>query len=154
MKKCKITSPHTRSTAMPDYIDIDKAADEIFIKMSLSALISKEEETGLYVSYCPALALYSQGKTERKARENIVEAAELFIESCEEHALEKVLEDCGFSAVSDVRSLSTKETQKTTRHTGLPPQFATAKNINISVEIPMPANSYSTADVFHRNPAC
>ena len=126
---------------MSDYINVDTAEDTISIKVSLSALIDKEKETGLYVSYCPALALYSQGKTEKEAGENIVEAVELFIETCiEEHTLEKVLEDCGFSIDADVRSTSPQRiAQQTAGYAKLPPQFVTAKKINIPAEIPMMA---------------
>ncbi len=126
---------------MSDYINVDTAEDTISIKVSLSALIDKEKETGLYVSYCPALALYSQGKTEKEAGENIVEAVELFIETCiEEHTLEKVLEDCGFSIDADVRSTPPQRiAQQTAGYAKLPPQFVTAKKINIPAEIPMMA---------------
>ena len=126
---------------MPDYIGVNKTEDTVSIKVSLSALIDKEKETGLYVSYCPALALYSQGKTEKEAGENIMEAVELFIETCiEERTLEKVLEDCGFSIDAGARSTPPKRVaQKTAGYAKLPPQFVSAKKINIPAEIPMMA---------------
>jgi len=53
--------------------------------------IEKAEEGG-YVSCCPPLGVYSQGETLKEARENIIEASQLFIESCVERGvLESVL---------------------------------------------------------------
>lgn len=62
-----------------------------------------------YVSHCPALDVYSQGPTERKALENLVEALQLFITSCYERgSLDTVLKDCGFSPVIRRRRKQTK----------------------------------------------
>lgn len=50
-----------------------------------------------HVSYCPPLDIYSQGPTRETALENLVEAIQLFFESCYERGtLDKVLRDCGF----------------------------------------------------------
>ena len=58
----------------------------------------KKEESDLYVSYCPVLDLYSQGGTEKEAKNNIIEAVGLFIQTaCEAGTLKDVLADCGFS---------------------------------------------------------
>ena len=128
---------------MRDYINvINETNDTVSIKVSFSALIKKEKETGLYVSYCPTLAVYSQGETRKEARENIVEAVELFIEGCiEDDTLEEVLKDCGFSRYASVGSASPKQVaRKTPDHTELPPQFAAARKIKIPAEIPMMAH--------------
>jgi len=61
------------------------------IRVELWAYIEKAEEGG-YVSCCPPLGVYSQGETIKEARENIIEASQLFVESCvEREVLEKVL---------------------------------------------------------------
>ena len=67
-------------------IEIDKKADVISIRMRLRAQI-KKEKPGIYVSYCPALDVCSQGETVKKARDNIIEATKLLIESCFERGV-------------------------------------------------------------------
>lgn len=53
-------------------------------------------EDGVYVSRWPRLGVYSQGDTEREAREHLTEAVELFIRSCYERGtLDAVLETRG-----------------------------------------------------------
>ena len=50
-----------------------------------------------YISHCPVLDVYSQGPTQEEAIRNIVEAVQLFIESCfSRGCLDQVLKDCGF----------------------------------------------------------
>jgi predicted RNase H-like HicB family nuclease len=52
-----------------------------------------------FVSSCPVLDVHSQGKTEKKAKENLVEALFLFLTSClERNTLDEVLRECGFTA--------------------------------------------------------
>ena len=68
----------------------------ISIKVKLMATIEKEE-SGIYCVQCPALGVASQGMNTREAKKNIVEAVELFIESCfERGVLNEVLEKQGF----------------------------------------------------------
>lgn len=85
---------------MPDQqaIEIKKGRDNVSIRVNLHAQI-KKEKPGIYVSYCPALDLYSQGDSAKEARENIIEATQLFIESCfEDGTLYSVLSESGFYA--------------------------------------------------------
>ncbi len=77
-------------------MDIKKEADVISIWAHLRAHIVKEDKW--YVSHCPSLGICSQGKTITEAKKNIIEATELFIESCfERGVLDKVLAKKGFS---------------------------------------------------------
>ena len=72
----------------------------VFIRANLSARIKKEKPNA-YVSYCPELDLYSQGDTLKEAEANIIEATQLFIESCiERNTLREVLLECGFTEYS------------------------------------------------------
>jgi len=65
------------------------------VKMTLPATVAKKGKW--YVSSCPVLGVMSQGETEKKALENLVEALVLFLTSCYERGtLEKVLKQCGF----------------------------------------------------------
>ena len=66
---------------------------KLSITINLPCQIDKEKPN-LYVSYCPALDLYSQGKDPEIAHKNINEAAQLFIETClDMGTLKSVLED-------------------------------------------------------------
>lgn len=66
---------------------------ELVFKLAIQVRKKKE----LYVSSCPALDVFSQGETEKKAVDNIKEAASLFLASCYERGtLEQVLKECGF----------------------------------------------------------
>ena len=47
--------------------------------MKFSAVITKED--GFYIARCPELNVTSQGKTFEEAKNNLVEAIELYIES-------------------------------------------------------------------------
>ena len=55
----------------------------------LTALI--EREGGLYVSFCPEVDIASQGETVEQARENLVEALELFFEAASAEEAERRL---------------------------------------------------------------
>lgn len=78
-------------------IAVANAENTVSFKMQLIAGI-KKEESDLYVSYCPVLDLYSQGRTEKEAKNNIIEAVGLFIQTAyEAGTLKDVLADCGFS---------------------------------------------------------
>lgn len=77
-------------------IEIERGANKVSVHVRLQAHVDREKP-GMYVSYCPALDLYSQGATVKEARANIAEAVQLFIESCfERGTLRDVLLECGF----------------------------------------------------------
>ena len=81
---------------MRESIEIKDGADVVSVRVRLHAHIGKEKP-GMYVSYCPALDLYSQGATAKEARANIIEATRLFIESCfARGTLRDVLRESGF----------------------------------------------------------
>jgi len=50
-----------------------------------------------WVSSCPPLDIFSQGKTEEEAKKNLVTAVNLFLRSCYERGtLDQALKECGF----------------------------------------------------------
>ncbi len=52
-----------------------------------------------FIAQCPVLDIASQGHTEPEAKRNLIEATELFIQSClERGTLFKALEELGFRA--------------------------------------------------------
>ncbi len=57
-----------------------------------------EKDDDWYVSICPILDVISQGKSEKEAVDNLIEALTLFFSSCfRRGVLEEVLKDCGFN---------------------------------------------------------
>ncbi len=56
-----------------------------------------EKKGKWYVSSCPLLDVVSQGRTEKRAKENLIEAVSLFFMSCiEKNTIDEVLRECGF----------------------------------------------------------
>ena len=67
----------------------------IRFNMQLPVVITKKER--LFVSYCPAIDVASQGITEDEAKNNLIEAVSLFLVTCfEMGTLDAVLKECGF----------------------------------------------------------
>jgi predicted RNase H-like HicB family nuclease len=56
-----------------------------------------KREGGWYIAHCPPLDITTQGKTASEARQNLHEAAELFVISCMERGtLDQALRELGF----------------------------------------------------------
>lgn len=71
---------------------------QILFTVQLPAQVKKSGKW--YISYCSILDVHSQGETEKKALDNLVEALRLFLVSCfERGTLDEVLADCGFKPV-------------------------------------------------------
>lgn len=80
-------------------LEISQYASEI--KFTLTVPIEIRQESGWYYSACRAFGVHSQGLSQEEAKEHIIEAVQLFIETCyEQGTLEKVLKECGFHPVS------------------------------------------------------
>ena len=59
--------------------------------------IREDEETSCFVSYCPALDIYSAGRTRPEAKKGLQRAADMFIRLCSDRGiLERVLNQKGF----------------------------------------------------------
>lgn len=70
----------------------------ITFEFSLPFIFKKEPK--YYVACCPILDICDQGETKEEARKNLKETIELFVINCfERGVLERVLKDCGFTAV-------------------------------------------------------
>lgn len=80
----------------------------IQFRMKIPAQVKREGNW--FISSSPHLDVYSQGKTERESLENLIEALQLFLESCfERGVLEQVLKDCGFRAAHDIHPARGRE---------------------------------------------
>lgn len=69
------------------------------VTFNASLPINIKKEGKHYISWCPVLDVWSQGKTKAEAKKNIAEATQLFLINCYERGtLDKVLKECGFTA--------------------------------------------------------
>lgn len=72
------------------------------IKMHFRLPYRLEREGSVYVSICDELDVRSQGRSEAEAGEMLVEALQLFLETCiQEGTVDAVLRDCGFRPMLD-----------------------------------------------------
>jgi predicted RNase H-like HicB family nuclease len=70
----------------------------VLITLNLPAKIKKK--ANVYVSSCDVLDVHTQGRSEREAEQNLVEAVKLFLISCfERGTLDAALKDCGFQPI-------------------------------------------------------
>jgi predicted RNase H-like HicB family nuclease len=74
VQPCYFSSDQTVQ-GKPDSIKVDRLMKQ---KQQFTAIIEREGDG--YVSLCPQLDIASQGKTVEEARENLLEALELFFE--------------------------------------------------------------------------
>lgn len=70
----------------------------VAIQFHLFGVVQREGQW--YIAHCPPLDLTTQGRTEREAKRNLQEAAELFLISClERGTLDQALRELGFVEV-------------------------------------------------------
>lgn len=68
---------------------------QVSMKMDVPATVKKKGK--YYISCCPLIDVCSQGETQKKSLENLVDAISLFFISCfERGTLDEVLKSCGF----------------------------------------------------------
>ena len=83
-----------------------------------------KKDGAAFVSCCPALDVYSQGPSQKKAVENLADALRLFLVSCYERGtLDRVLKASGFRPATAARRVSTKK--------------AASKSLNV-LSVPLP----------------
>lgn len=81
------------------------------IRFKLPYTLTKED--GWVVSHCPILDVSSQGNDEVSAKDNLVDAIKLFIETCiEMRTVESVLEECGFVNASSSAPIDTAQSSE------------------------------------------
>lgn len=81
------------------------------INVSFQMAVSVRKEGNLYHAKCKALDVYSQGYTVQEAEKNIIEAIQLFIESClHRGVLEEELKSIGARPHRDHVTLALNET--------------------------------------------
>jgi predicted RNase H-like HicB family nuclease len=68
---------------------------KVEFQMKVPATV-RQDERGMYISSCDLLDVHSQGRSEKEALDNLVEALQLFVETCyEQGTLEQVLKAQG-----------------------------------------------------------
>ena len=56
-----------------------------------------KQENGWYMAHCPPLDITTQGRTEAEAKQNLIEASELFVVSCfERGTFEQAMRELGW----------------------------------------------------------
>ena len=69
------------------------------IDMRIQLPFAIKKQGKYYISRCQVLDVHSQGTTQKRAEENLIEAVSLFLVSCfERGTLDAVLKECGFRA--------------------------------------------------------
>jgi predicted RNase H-like HicB family nuclease len=69
-------------------------------RTTVSIPIKIKKEPNYCLFYCPALDLWSVGKTREEAERNLKEDLRLLLTRCSKYTtLDKVLSDCGFTTV-------------------------------------------------------
>lgn len=82
-------------------------AKKVALKFSLEGLIREDKDTNCFVSYCPALDIYSAGMTRPQAKAALQSAIDLFIRVCfDRQSLGRVLQSKGFVMVPAPEHLS------------------------------------------------
>jgi predicted RNase H-like HicB family nuclease len=67
------------------------------VRFTMRVPVTVRQEGEWYYSSCPLLDVHSQGLSEQEARDHLIEALQLFVETCfEQGTLEQVLRDRGF----------------------------------------------------------
>lgn len=67
------------------------------VSFQVGAVIREDKETACFVSYCPALDLYSAGRTRPEARKALLSAVDMYVRICyQRNILGKVLHAKGF----------------------------------------------------------
>ena len=70
------------------------------IQVQFSLFGTVKRKNHWYIAHCPPLGLTTQGRTVSEARQNLLEASELFVISClERRTLDQALRELGFVAV-------------------------------------------------------
>lgn len=86
----------------------------VMMEMKLPSRIRKKGKW--FISSCPVLDVYSQGRTRAQAEKNLADALATFLIDCHEHGtLDQVLRESGFVAVSESATKRSRVARKSTQ---------------------------------------
>lgn len=88
-----------------------RAMKKIKVQFEATLPYKLKKEGKYYISNCPILDIYSQGKSKENAKKNLVDAISLFFISCFERGkLDAALKELGFSkAKTSKKGINPKE---------------------------------------------
>ena len=76
------------------------------VKFEFNLPYAMRKRGKLFIAHCPLVDVTSQGESKKQALEHLIEAIQLFMESCfERGTLDEVLEACGFEFKSEGKKL-------------------------------------------------
>ncbi len=123
----KLYNPYKEEMAEWSYKG-DRMDINVQFNVTLPIKITKRKKW--FVASCPVLDVHSQGETEKKAKNNLIEALGLFFLSCfERGTLDGALKGCGFKAVHHVNPLK-KQFQPAKDFIDVPIPFLVSQPIN------------------------
>jgi|SRR5208283_1142549 len=74
---------------------------EITLQAEFNLFGTIKRQRRWYIAHCPPLDITTQGRSEEEARQNLIEASELFVVSCfERGTFEQALRELGWHVVS------------------------------------------------------
>jgi hypothetical protein len=77
--------------------------ESVQVSFRLQFATRRDDDAGVYVGYCPALKLYSQGRTEKESEEAVVSAVKLFLVACyERDILHSALRSRGMTRATSI----------------------------------------------------
>lgn len=98
MPVVRYTSRRPVATKCSTLVELIESAMRNQLQIHIRVPFEVKQEGSCYYSRCSILDVHSQGPTHQEALSNLVEALQLFAESCFlRGTLERVLQDCGFA---------------------------------------------------------
>ena len=80
---------------------------QLAVSFKLGAVIREDSQTDCFVSYCPAIDIYSAGRNRIEAKKALTSAAGMYVRHCYQRGiLDLVLREKGFSASSTLMETS------------------------------------------------
>lgn len=78
-----------------------RGADMASVTINIKVAVDIYQDGGLFIADCKRFGVITQGNTFEEARNNLIEALSLFVETCfEMGTLESILKESGFSSSS------------------------------------------------------
>ena len=80
------------------------------VKFSLQGAIREDKDTNSFVSYCPALDLYSAGRTRVEAKKALQSAVDMYVRICyQRNILGRLLHEKGFQVAPSATSVGVED---------------------------------------------
>lgn len=132
------------------------------VTFSLEGAIREDKETESFVAYCPALDLYSAGRTRPEAKKALQSAVDMYVRLCYDRGiLGRLLHEKGFNAaVSGVGTSAALGTPGITEHPGEHGDFIAITESAHSAEyddvfpVQVPIHLIANQQAVHAGTAC